>query len=150
MPRQSAEQAIYTWVDLPAQHRKVLKWTAMLIVVAFTAVIHAIFKTPWMTGAAAVVFMIAAADFWWPSTYTLTAEGVSKKGLLDRKTMLWTAVRAAELGDSGVRLSPAARPGLGRAYRGLYLPASPKGAPSLKQLVAEVERRATQRVKPEA
>lgn len=69
----------------------------------------------------AVVLISAVAEFLFPVTYTLDADGVHARWVGNRRSLSWQHVRRVYLRPDGIQLSPLTTRGWVESYRGILL-----------------------------
>ena len=97
------------------------KLVASLLLVALC--IAAGYYTMGLLGAVVVAGVMAAslADFLFPISYAITADGASCRMLLKSSAIRWSDVKRCWVDDLGVKLSPLNRKSRLEAFRGVYL-----------------------------
>jgi len=69
---------------------------------------------------AGVLLVASVAEYLFAVHYRMDGEGVSARGLWQRRYMKWSQVRRVIRDELGVKLSPLPRPSRLEAYRGIY------------------------------
>lgn len=120
-PAGTEPAVLLTWEIHPAAARPFAALAVFGYVFAAGAVLQHAFGSPGLTLLATLILTAVAAEYLFPSHYSLTAQGVECRGPSGVRKLAWSRVRGAWLLDDGLRLSPRAQPGR-FARRGLYLP----------------------------
>ena len=69
---------------------------------------------------AGVLLVASVSDYLFPVHYRMDGDGVSARGLWQRRSMKWGQVRRVVWDELGVKLSPLPRSSRLEAYRGIY------------------------------
>jgi hypothetical protein len=101
--------------------RQPRKTAWLLAMIGFAAVAAGVGFGSVVLGLLAGVLLVASvADYLFPVRYTMDSDGVSARGLWQRRHMKWRQVRRVIRDEAGVKLSPLPRPSRLDAYRGIY------------------------------
>ncbi|HEY3417373.1 MAG TPA: hypothetical protein VGM23_10865, partial [Armatimonadota bacterium] len=107
-----------TWTIHPAARRPAKAVGAVLIILAALFAVKALGGSWVLIALAALLLVGSIAEFLFPVTYTLDADGAHARHLGSHRVVPWERVRRVYPRRSGIKISPLAVPGWAEAYRG--------------------------------
>lgn len=110
-----------TWTVHLARRRSG-RTAAVLLALFFGLVAVQVIGQNWViTLLAAVLLLGSIADFLFPVTYRLDADGASARHIFSYRVLPWAQVRRVYLSPNGIKLSPLAVRSWAEMYRGVML-----------------------------
>jgi hypothetical protein len=121
VPRAVNEDAEVRWSSHPVRtdHRKNAVLVAVLV--ATTLLVHGLFGDPAWTVLSPLLLLVGVYDYWLPTHFALTSEGVERRTLFFRRFVPWHAVQSRWGDAHGVLVSRFAQRSRIEAHRGIYL-----------------------------
>lgn len=117
-----------TWKIHLAAHQPKRAVTALLFVVLALFAVNTLMPPAWGPGGRLLILALSAllligsiAEFLFPVTYTLDAEGAHSRHFGSHRLLPWSRVRRVYLRRDGIKLSPLAVESWAENYRGVYL-----------------------------
>lgn len=111
----------FTWRSHPARERVGPALGALAVIAAVAIAVQVGFQSAAWAIAAAVILVLALNRFFFPSVFTIDAQGITARYLLTRQRMQWADLRRFVCDARGGYLSTRAAPSRLDAYRGMHI-----------------------------
>jgi hypothetical protein len=110
-----------TWTVHLAKQRPVMAVVILLVIFFGLFAAYAIGKNWVFVALAALLLLSSVAEFLFPVSYRLDAQGASSRHFGSWRVLPWAQVRRVYLSPNGIKLSPLPARGWAEAYRGVTL-----------------------------